>query len=73
MSNSAQVERILFVYSKKGRVKCYSLEEIRGKEVQMALDDWKHTATIDPARWIESLCNGRSAPSDLIDEIQLGP
>lgn len=70
--NSSEVGRILFVYSLNGCVKCYSVDEIRGKEVQMALDGWKHTATIDPARWIESLCNGSTDPSDLIDEIQFG-
>ena len=62
--------RVLFVYAKKGTVKCYSADEIRGKEVQMALDGWKHTATIDPARWIESLCNDRGDASDKIDELQ---
>lgn len=67
---SPTLERTLFVYAKSGRVKCYSAEEIRGREIQLALNGWKHTATLDPAKWIEALCNGYRDPSDMIDELQ---
>jgi hypothetical protein len=64
------MEQILFIYAKEGRVRCYTAEEIRGKEIQMALQGWKHTATINPARWIEAMANGYREPSDMLDEIQ---
>lgn len=34
---------------------------------------WSHTATIDPARWIEAMANGNTNPSDMLDELQFKP
>jgi hypothetical protein len=33
-------------------------------------DGWTHTASIDPALWIESMENGRRNPYDMLYEIQ---
>ena len=63
-------ERTLLVHAKKGRIKCYSASEIRGRQIQLALDGWTHTATIDPAKWIEAMANGHRDPSDMLDELQ---
>jgi hypothetical protein len=63
-------EPILFIYAKEGVVKCHTADEIRGKEIQMALQGWQHTGTINPARWIEAMANGMRDPSDMLDEIQ---
>ena len=60
--------RTLFVYSKDGKVKCLS----PGEAAVTTLGDkgWVHTATIDPARWIEAISNGLRDPSDALDELQ---
>lgn len=64
------INEILFIYAKDGKVKCHKADEIRGKEIQMALNGWVHTATINPAKWIEAMANGYREPSDMLDEIQ---
>lgn len=61
--------RLLFVYALNGVVKCFSPEEIRPIESVMQNIGWKHTATIDPARWIELMANGNADPSDMLDEL----
>ena len=63
-------DSILFIYAKEGKVKCFEAKEIRGKENQMSMQGWTHTATINPARWIEAMANGYREPSDMLDEIQ---
>jgi hypothetical protein len=63
------LDNILFIYAKKGKIKCYTADQLRGKELQLSLDGWSHTATINPALWIEDITNGRD-PSDILDEIQ---
>lgn len=67
--NKLRLEK-LFIYAKDGVVKCHTPDEIRGKEIQIALRGWKHTGTINPAKWIETMANGRRDPSDMLDEIQ---
>lgn len=62
--------RMLFIYAKSGKVKCYSAEEIQPIESALKQAGWHHTATIDPARWIEAMANGSEDPSDILDEIQ---
>jgi hypothetical protein len=62
--------QVLFIYAKEGVVKCHSVEEIRGKEIQMALQGWKHTGTINPARWIEAMANGYRESLDMLEEIK---
>lgn len=65
-----QINEILFIYAKDGKVKCLTVDEVRGKEIQMGMDGWVHTATINPAKWIEAMVNGYREPSDMLDEIQ---
>jgi len=64
---------MLFVYSLNGVIKCFSTDEIRQFESAILDIGWKHTATIDPARWIEAMANGKSEPSDMLDELQFYP
>jgi hypothetical protein len=45
----------------------------RNQEAELLAAGWKHTATIDPARWIEAMANGHQEPSDMLDEIQFMP
>jgi hypothetical protein len=59
---------MLFVYALDGVIKCLFAEEIQ--EAELAAEGWKHTATIDPARWIEAIANGHDDPSDILDELQ---
>jgi len=65
--------RLLYIYALNGVVKCFSADEIRPIESAMLDMSWQHTATIDPARWIEAMANGNTAPSDMLDEIQFCP
>jgi hypothetical protein len=66
-----KLDRILFIYALEGVIKCLSAEEIQ--EAELLAAGWKHTATIDPARWIEAMANGHQEPSDMLDEIQFIP
>jgi hypothetical protein len=73
MTNPATIklDRILFICALEGVIKCLSAEEIQ--EAELLAAGWKHTATIDPARWIEAMANGHQEPSDMLDEIQFIP
>jgi len=73
LSSSALFGRLLFVYARAGQVQCYSADEIRGKEASLLEYGWKHTATIDPARWIEAMANNGGEPSDMLDDLQFCP
>lgn len=66
-----KLNRMLFIYALEGAIKCLSAEEIQ--EEELLADGWKHTATIDPARWIEEMANGHQEPTDMLDEIQFMP
>ena len=59
---------ILFCYAKEGMVRCLTFEEAKNEK----LDEkgWAHTATLNPARWIESIVNGKIDPSYVLDELQ---
>lgn len=63
--------RTLFVWAKGGRIRCFSPDEIRFSEEGLRAKGWRHTATLDPARWIEAMANGNTA-SDMLDELQMG-
>ena len=60
---------MLFIFSKEGTVKIHAAQEVLAIEKKLR-DGWTHTATIDPAKWIEEMANGRRNPSDMLDEIQ---
>ena len=71
--NTIKLDRVLFIYALDGVIKCLSAEEISESKSMMLAAGWKHTATIDPARWIEEMANGHNEPSDMLDEIQFSP
>ena len=58
----------LFIYAKEGRIKCLTVDEAH--EEKLTREGWMHTATIDPARWIEAMANGDQDTSDMLDELQ---
>jgi hypothetical protein len=60
--------RYLFIYAKEGKVKCLTVDQAH--EEKLTSEGWAHTATIDPARWIETMANGQRDPSDMLDELQ---
>jgi hypothetical protein len=72
VASHALFGRLLFVYALNGVVKCFSADEIRPESAMLDIG-WKHTATIDPARWIEAMANGTTDPSDMLDELQFCP
>jgi hypothetical protein len=73
VASHALFGRLLFVYTLNGVVKCFSADEIRPLGSAMLDIGWRHTATIDPARWIEAMANGSTEPSDMLDELQFCP
>jgi hypothetical protein len=69
--NTIKLNRMLSVYALNGVIKCLSADEIQ--ETELIAAGWKHTATIDPALWIEAMANGKEDPSDMLDELQFLP
>lgn len=65
------------IYSKNGFIKTLynNPDPVVGDLHNELIDDgWMHTATIDPAAWIESLMNNNSDhANDLMDELNFGP
>ena len=68
--NQLLLHATVFVYAKDGTVKCLYTEDARNLEPILIATGWHHTATLNPARWIESLCNDDTDPSDMLDELQ---
>ena len=68
-----RLDRMLFIYALDKMIKCYSDQELLDVEARLLEEGWKHTATIDPARWIENIANGNEDPSDMLDELQFLP
>ena len=60
--------RYIFIYAKEGKVKCLTVDQAHDEK--LTSEGWAHTATIDPARWIEAMANGQRDPSDMLDELQ---
>jgi hypothetical protein len=58
----------LFIYAKEGKILCLTVDEAHGEK--LTSEGWAHTATINPATWIEAMANGDQDPSDMLDEIQ---
>jgi hypothetical protein len=58
----------LFIYAKNGRIKCLNLKQSLEMEPFIG-GQWKHTATIDPAKWIEALANDKDG-IELIEELK---
>jgi hypothetical protein len=62
------IPQFLFIYAKEGKILCLTVDEAHGEK--LTSEGWAHTATINPARWIEAMANGNQDPSDMLDEIQ---
>lgn len=62
------IPQFLFIYAKEGKIRCLTADEAHGEK--LTSEGWAHTATINPARWIEAMANGDQDPSDMLDEIQ---
>lgn len=62
------IPQFLFIYAKEGRIRCLTPDEAHRET--LTGEGWTHTATINPARWIEAMANGDQDPSDMLDEIQ---
>ena len=73
-SEDSRMGRTLFVYASGGNIRCVSVEETRlGLHEELAANGWKHTGTLDPARWIEALM--KSDPmtaTSMMDELNFG-
>jgi hypothetical protein len=64
------MSELLFIYSKDGVIKCLTMQQSLDME-PFIKGQWKHTATIDPAKLIEALVNNRNG-IELIDEVKGG-
>jgi hypothetical protein len=67
---------MLRIYSKKGQIIARHLDDSNaGLDHALLIEDnWLHTATIDPAKWIEALMNGTTQNcDDMMDELNFGP
>jgi len=50
--------KTIFVYAKDGKIKALDLETaLDGEEDKLKSEGYTHTATLDPCRFIEYLCN----------------
>lgn len=62
-------KRILFIYTKDRVIKCLSVNEARSQNEDLTFNGWVHTATIDPARWIEKLINEHTSEEDIFYQL----
>lgn len=67
-ANQPMIPQFLFIYAKEGKVKCLTVDQAHDEK--LTSEGWAHTATINPAKWIEAMANGYRDPSDMLDEIQ---
>jgi hypothetical protein len=49
----------VFIYHKDGLVKALNHQDALDNHTKLVADGWKHVATINPAVWIENLCNSQ--------------
>lgn len=61
-------ESFVFIYTKKGKIKCLSLDESIKQHSKLLESGWTHTRTIDACMYIMGLYEHE--PSDLINEIK---
>jgi hypothetical protein len=62
--------RLLFVYSKGDQVRILSAGEEKG----MDMTGWRHTVTMDPAKWIIALIKDLQEDNwQMLDELYNGP
>jgi hypothetical protein len=62
------IQQFLFIYAKEGKVKCLTINQ--ALKEKLTSEGWAHTATINPAKWIQAMANGYQDPSDMLNEIQ---
>ena len=55
------ISRVVYVYSRVGKVKCLNHAEALECHALMISDKWKHTSTLDGPKWIEHLCNNATS------------
>ena len=67
--NETQYNRTLFVYVLNDVVKCFSADELLGMKPAMLDIGWKHTATLEPAVWIEHLMNNPAERAKQIESL----
>ena len=61
---------LLFIYAKEGVIRCLTMQQSIDMK-PLIEGQWKHTATIDPAKWIEALVNNGKA-TEMINELKGG-
>lgn len=66
-NQTMNLQQVLFIYAKEGKVKCLTSEE--ALQERLTSYGWVSTATINPARWIEAMANGEREISDMLNEI----
>jgi hypothetical protein len=65
-------KHFLFVVAKDGEIVCLPVTEL-GALHDLVSKGWKHTATIEPASWIESIMSASpEKASDMMDELNFG-
>lgn len=62
---------LIFVYhsEEKKKIKVLSLNEAKEQNDNLLANGWKHTATLDPLKWLEYLFNEAEA-EDVIADIR---
>ena len=63
------MESIVFVYTRKNKIKVLDVCDAEKSGLELLRDGWKHTATINPCTWMEYLHNSCKA-SDLFAKIK---
>lgn len=53
-------------------VKCLHPQHALTQGKALEAEGWVHTATLEPAKWIECLCNGYERPEEMIRSLQTG-
>lgn len=67
-TNNASILNALFVYSKSGKVKVLDPKDSKDEHEYLIADGWKHTATLDPVKFIEYLSN--SSANEILSTIK---
>ena len=62
------IDTFVFVYAKNGKIRCLTTDQAIEMDV-LEEKDWKHTATLNSALWIEAGVNGDNA-DELINELR---
>lgn len=55
----------VFVFVKEGDVRCLWTDEVLDMQDYLRAEGWEHTATLDPAKFIESAARGDIDPEKI--------